>query len=532
MATMLLRFPGGRYHATPLGHHVNEGLVEWPPSPWRLLRALIACGYTTQRWSEVPPAGRRMLDALAAVLPSYRLPAATVAHSRHYMPMGSLDNGRERTTLVFDTWAHVGDGVLAVRWDCRFDDEAAALFDVLARHLGYLGRSESWTLAESLGDDARLPDGTDAYPHVDDVRPGPGWEQVSLMAPERPGEYAHWRERSVAAAIDALPLPPGKGAPSAALRSKRDRVTIPFPRDLVACLEQDTAWWKQHGWSQPPGSQRVLYWRRSDALTTAPPPPPVRLRRTRVTTMLLALATSSGGRSALPPCARALPQAERLHRALVAGAGRGGVVDCPELTGRDDSGRPLEGHRHAYVLPVDLDGDGHLDHVVVHAPMGLGQQAQDAVRGLRRTWAKGGVGDLQLALAGQGDLSALRRLPAPLDAGIVALLGPPLGCRIWVSSMPFVLPRHAKRSGKNTIAGQVQAELASRGLPAATVEILAWDDRTRTLRHAARVRRPPALPPPVDAALALRLVFDRPVEGPVALGYGSHFGLGLFAAAD
>ncbi len=33
-----LTFPAGRYHATPWGRHVNEGVAEWPPSPWRLLR--------------------------------------------------------------------------------------------------------------------------------------------------------------------------------------------------------------------------------------------------------------------------------------------------------------------------------------------------------------------------------------------------------------------------------------------------------------------------------------------------------------
>jgi len=36
------KFPAGRYHATPWGRHVNEGAVEWPPSPWRILRALEA----------------------------------------------------------------------------------------------------------------------------------------------------------------------------------------------------------------------------------------------------------------------------------------------------------------------------------------------------------------------------------------------------------------------------------------------------------------------------------------------------------
>ena len=45
MTRILFSFPGGRYHATPWGSHVNEGLVEWPPSPWRLLRPFIATAY-------------------------------------------------------------------------------------------------------------------------------------------------------------------------------------------------------------------------------------------------------------------------------------------------------------------------------------------------------------------------------------------------------------------------------------------------------------------------------------------------------
>ena len=45
MIAISLRFLTGRFHATPWGHHVNEGVVEWPPSPWRLLRALVATFY-------------------------------------------------------------------------------------------------------------------------------------------------------------------------------------------------------------------------------------------------------------------------------------------------------------------------------------------------------------------------------------------------------------------------------------------------------------------------------------------------------
>jgi CRISPR-associated protein Csb2 len=93
------------------------------------------------------------------------------------------------------------------------------------------------------------------------------------------------------------------------------------------------------------------------------------------------------------------------------------------------------------------------------------------------------------------------------------------------------MPRHVKRRGRNTVEGQVSAELESRGLPPAAVQILEWDDVTRKLRHAVRVRRRPAPPPPSDAGFAVRLVFEHPVSGPLALGYASHFGLGVFTAA-
>ncbi|HXF72700.1 MAG TPA: type I-U CRISPR-associated protein Cas5/Cas6, partial [Actinomycetota bacterium] len=37
-----VRLISGRFHATPWGRHVNEAALEWPPSPWRLVRAVAA----------------------------------------------------------------------------------------------------------------------------------------------------------------------------------------------------------------------------------------------------------------------------------------------------------------------------------------------------------------------------------------------------------------------------------------------------------------------------------------------------------
>ncbi|MBX3131249.1 MAG: type I-U CRISPR-associated protein Cas5/Cas6 [Polyangiaceae bacterium] len=529
-ATLLLQFPGGRFHATPHGHHVNEGLVEWPPSPWRLLRALIACGYSTQRWTTVPAAGRQLMEQLASTLPRYRVTRASLAHSRHYMPLGTLDKGREKTTLVFDAWADVGRGHVVVQWDCDLDPDAERLLGVLVAHLGYVGRSESWVLAEVLPEATELPPGFDVYPCGEGERAGREYEQVVLTAAEVPTEFARWRQNAVTEALRALPLPNGRRAPAGLLK-KRATAEAPYPKDLLECLQLDTAWWKSHGWSRAPGSRQALYWRPREVISAGAAFPARHMRNAPVHSILLALTTPSGSLSALPPLSRALPQAELLHRALIARAANGERVHCPELTGKDEDGRPLEGHRHAHVLAVDLDGDGHIDHFIVHAPMGLGSEAQRAIRSLRRTWTKRGVGDLQLAVAGAGDLDDLLALNPPLGDGVSAILGGAragVGARVWRTVTPFVAPRHVKRRGANTLEGQVNAELESRGLPEATVEVLPWDGETLRMRHAVRVRRRPAKPPPVDAGHALRLVFPEPVRGPLCLGYGSHFGLGLF----
>src|SRR5690606_24737672 len=133
-------------------------------------------------------------EALSSVLPEYRLPRAALGHSRHYMPIGKLDDGREKTTLVLDTFADVGDGALWVRWPTKLDDEVQKLFDVLVTHLGYLGRSESWVVGESISDNVPLPETGRAFPHSESTRAGRSFEQITLTAPNDPKDYVKWRQ--------------------------------------------------------------------------------------------------------------------------------------------------------------------------------------------------------------------------------------------------------------------------------------------------------------------------------------------------
>lgn len=528
MPTLKLRFPGGRYHATPWGHHVNEGLIEWPPSPWRLLRALIACGFSSQGWSEIPETARRLIDKLAAVLPAYRLPPASAAHSRHFMPY--IEGKNQRTTLVFDTWANIGDGDLFIHWPCELNADELALLSQLSAALGYLGRSESWVEAELTSAIETIPESFNAYPHQDGSCPGRNYEQVSLMAAIPPEEYQGWYQRQTQAAIAPYPLPEGKKKPAARLLKERERAIAPFPPNLISCLTKDTIWWKGHGWSQPPGSRRVLYWRRSDSLQVSVAARSRTVHYQPITTMLLSLTTPSGNRASFPACARTLPQAELIHRALVSRVANGQRVNCPELTGKDKHGQPLhDHHEHAHTLPVDLDGDGRLDHVIIFSKMGLNDAAQRAIRSLRRTWTKGGAGDIQLAVVGSGDLEILRLLPSPINRQVERLLGPEGGCLVWESITPFIFSRFLKPRGKNSILGQINAEVASRQLPAVN-SVHVNVDLTRKLRWFVRRRSRRGIAPPIDAGYGLQLTFHEPVQGPLLLGYGSHYGLGMFSA--
>ena len=101
--------------------------------------------------------------------------------------------------------------------------------------------------------------------------------------------------------------------------------------------------------------------------------------------------------------------------------------------------------------------------------------------------------------------------------------------RVWESFTPFVPTRHPKRVRGvevDTIPEQI-ARACKQLLDATPVSVTplgdeaAWQ-RFRRRRNDGGGRRGP------DRAYGARIVFDRPVPGPIAIGYGAHFGLGVF----
>lgn len=228
----------------------------------------------------------------------------------------------------------------------------------------------------------------------------------------------------------------------------------------------------------------------------------------------------------VPPLTSALLLAELVHDALVSLSDGAGV-----FTGCDELKRPLQGHRHAYIFCESDDRRGQITEVTVFARRGFSPRESEALEGLSRIWGPEEGPQVSLALLGLG---------WPEDFGESALLGK---SRTWVSRTPFLATRH----GKRTRAGV--AKLDWRGLQiggaehdllrllddasfpepvqvepvAGTVlggENVAWD-RFVTRRSAGR--RPAGGGP-----CGFRVLFPEAVQGPVAVGFLSHFGLGGF----
>ncbi len=438
---------------------------------------------------------------------------------RHQCPLERDEAGPDH---LVERRQHLLDPFLAVErttpvivhYPGELDPPLAALLTQLAASVAYLGRAESWV-------DARVLDSTPDTESRAWCRPTESvdgdCQGIRLLAPMSPASYSEWRATFEHAATKAA--------------AKRIHKRPSVPPDLIECLLADTGRLQKEGWTDPPGTRWVLYSRPAETLRR----PALRRRpllghTQTVEAVLLTLSpvAASGGdgrRGVRPLMGRAVPQAELLHQSAIAALGPD-APQCAVLTGRTAQGERLQGHGHAHYLPLDLDGDNRIDHVLVYAPGGLDGRAQSALSRVHRTWTKRQVGDLTVRVVGRGSVAQIRE---QLDNDRKPRLGIIGNGDVWVSATPFVPPRHLKRS-RHTLRDQVRDELASRGFPVpTTIELLPPLELVqRRLFSFVTTRRGGKPQPPARISFGIRITFPEPVSGPIAIGYGSHFGLGLF----
>jgi CRISPR-associated protein Csb2 len=280
-------------------------------------------------------------------------------------------------------------------------------------------------------------------------------------------------------------------------------------------------------WSDPPGSRWVTYLRPADAFA-------VQARHRRIDRKVgpLTVARYALDGCVLPLVQETLALGELVRQYLQGIYGRqNGGAPSWIFSGKATDGTPLRDHRHASFLPTDEDGDGRLDHLTVYARGALSPDDRDqgftdaelrALAAFRRLRQPGGKPDLRLVLLGIGDRKDWTRTP---------LVGP---ARRWGSCTPFVPPRHQKTRGRKreTPAEQLCDELRRRGFPApiAVHEVLRCEVNGRSMRWIEFRRE--RLFGGGSRGRGLGYGFEvesaEEVVGPLCLGYGCHFGLGLF----
>ena len=137
-------FPLGEYHATPWDRAVNSGDSEWPPSPWRILRALLSVWHTRCPDIDLQTV-ESVIGKLASEPPSYLLPETFPSHTRHYLPGASHSEVSRDTAYTLAPRLQLAPkSQVLVRWPTvELDAHERDSLERLLQGLPYLGRAES-----------------------------------------------------------------------------------------------------------------------------------------------------------------------------------------------------------------------------------------------------------------------------------------------------------------------------------------------------------------------------------------------------
>jgi len=473
MLTIEFQFLSSRYHATPWGHNVNEGIVEWPPSPYRLVRALVDVWKRRKpKW----PAERvePILQALCEP-PKFLLPPATASHTRSYLNSNQKDPFAQQ--LIFDAFVVTDrNSKLLLGVETDLPQEKVGDLNELLEELNYLGRSESWVKAQVV---VREPDVEwNCFP-VSENAMMENTETVQLSCLLSPEEH------------DQLPYKPESATWLNALCMTTKEILM-------------------EGWSSPPAMRMLDYQRSVNALK------PTLRKMSQPSKTKFHCAKYQLQSSVLPRVQETVQFSERI-RAYLMGIHKRIQGDDPSkvsmiFSGKNPEGGKLTGHKHAYYLPLDEDGDGRLDHLIVVAKNPFSHSELKALDLLRSVWQSKGRPDVNIILVSLSE-----------DKDEHSSYG-------WASATPFVTTRH-HRKGRGTyeewLTKEIKKECSFHGIPEPTeIQLIGatldshpirWMEFTRSRKSKTPLRGHGCI-----------LSFAEPIKGPFALGALCHFGLGLF----
>jgi len=454
------------------GYHGSE----WPPSPARLFRALLA---GAQRPGGSGERGREALQRLSAC-PAPTIEAAEACRAASVKTAVPNNDGdriaeayrKDQANLARLRWAALRTmrqrepwlvpSAVRYRWAFEEADPDPDAFDRLANDLTVLGQGSDLAVARAdWHDTAPAPAMATWRPSADGpvLMPVPDQDELERLA------STYQRERSRIQADGVR----GRREPPSAMAAYRD----------------------------PMG------------------PPPYRWQTFRLRTVDGSEPWSKEGRESVRLAAM-------VRHAVQQAATAAGLDDetITELMGHGGEGRlytlpvPNTGHRHA---------DGRVRRVMLAAPPSVSEHAWDAI--CHR------LVDAELTSEGASEPEAT--LTPIVDARDDRLLWRFTGAsRAWVTSLPVLLTGPHHRRGKPRPVKAARRLLEHAGIPweaVAHVDLLP----AASVAGAGRARDYFVPQHLADKPRAwIRLIFHRPVHGPLVLGAGAGYGLGLLQQCE
>ncbi len=505
MLTLRLTFPWGRYYAHPWGQNparITE--AEWPPSPWRLLRAIAAAWFQANPGREPSAELNQTLEILGQELPTFLLPKVSFSSAIHYQPNFGATAKEDVALAKYKRVRHenhftaVGGDVL-VRWTLDGYDEVTraaviALLTELAARITYFGRAES--VCELSVDESSAEDLPEAQVVLQDNQPCRQISQtcrdVFCPSPTKFQASDLWQRRGVDPTAGSTPK-----------HLVQDLIDAPQP------LPDGAEWYSYRmpeGWPEQ--------W-----VVRHPRPP----RRRRSDARIIARYLEFSLQCRIPvPAKHVVSIAELFRNAAIS------IHQEPSyaLSGHDRPEGMRIGHHHAFYLPqVDFIGQ-NLGRLIVWCDCGFTRRevnALMAVGALR--WAGGRFPAGPVLLKIQRDLPLIRKE------------------RIWESVTPYVPPRYwyRKKLAQGRVReldspeNQLRQNLTENGVNVASASFRRiqlmdadWDVCKVHLSKQSRLEKSE---PDRRIGVFLRAEFAQPVAMPFpSFGHSCHFGLGQFRA--
>jgi len=578
-------FPLGRFHATPWKiFPYDDPHGEWPPSPWRLLRGIIARSYQFEREQGSLTRDQRtaLVTAFCQSDISWRLPEMNwrgpglrqyqpvefgfdnppvkklklipldgellLALGGSYAILGKTDAGR----LSFEVFDAARQSLRAFEPE---DEQLVRAFRELTRrelkrektslrgsgHIPlvrrYAPRSRNYTTTKVQDNFWLVPPGSDLADASSALwwfLSGDSWTQESLDILEaclvRMTYFG--RAESIPEISVVRPGASDHLAPNCYLSAIRSGGMAPVLAPMTdASLEQVEATTDSYAVAEatiPPGS-RWLYAKRPESPQSTQVHAPIRkLNPTQLVQFAIGTRVTPAMRDTVRLTQRFRGRTLRNYLNFATNGACFDWRDTPHelraraswLTGKDAEGHPLTEHEHATFF-IHAE-DGRPVRLCVWRNKPFDDIEQNAILG---------AAEEPLPVGFKGDPWTVTLIP--LDS----LVPPPpalssVPCVSWDTVSPFVPPRHVygdrgRVKPGESVESQVCRELENRGIDSrgvqVSVEQFGWVSVHESRQENERRTNCDKL------GYNVRLMFPTPTLGPLFLGASSHFGLGVLA---